>query len=121
MPVTAADVGDRTAAQALLGQVAEAHHRLELVWADVATPAGRRHCLAAFALILAIVQRSNDGRGFVVLPKRSIVEPVFARLVRSRRSVRDFERRTTSAEATVYWSMTLLTARRLAHSRLPRG
>nr|WSX75703.1 IS5 family transposase [Streptomyces sp. NBC_00899] len=36
--VTAADVGDRTAAKVLLQQVAEAHHRLALVWA-AATPA----------------------------------------------------------------------------------
>ena len=32
--VTAADVGDRTAAKVLLGRVARAHHRLALVWAD---------------------------------------------------------------------------------------
>ncbi|MER5908861.1 transposase [Streptomyces mirabilis] len=32
--VTAADTGDRTAAHVLLAQVADAHHRLALVWAD---------------------------------------------------------------------------------------
>ncbi|MET7575322.1 IS5 family transposase [Streptomyces sp. NPDC005492] len=32
--VTAADTGDRAAAQVLLRQVADADHRLELVWAD---------------------------------------------------------------------------------------
>ncbi|WP_162931283.1 IS5 family transposase [Streptomyces sporangiiformans] len=32
--VTAADTGDRAAAQVLLEQVADAHHRLALVWAD---------------------------------------------------------------------------------------
>ncbi|MEE1745038.1 IS5 family transposase [Streptomyces sp. JV184] len=32
--VTAADVGDRTAAHILLEQVASSHHRLALVWAD---------------------------------------------------------------------------------------
>nr|WSW49894.1 hypothetical protein OG296_43580 [Streptomyces sp. NBC_01001] len=32
--VTAADVGDRAAAQVLLTQVAAAHHLLALVWAD---------------------------------------------------------------------------------------
>lgn len=72
------------------------------------------HCLATLALVLAIVKRSDDMRGFVVLPKRWIVEPVFAHLMRSRRLVRGFERRTASAEAMVYWSMTLLMTRRLA-------
>ncbi|MGW3202501.1 IS5 family transposase [Streptomyces sp. NPDC001118] len=73
--VTAADTGDRTAAHVLLGQVADVHHRLELVWADGGyTGSLVEHCLAAFALVLAIVKRSDDMRGFVVLPKRWIVE-----------------------------------------------
>jgi transposase len=120
--VTAADVGDRTAAQVLLEQVAEAHHRLALVWADGGyTGSLVEHCLATFALVLAIVKRSDEQKGFVVLPKRWIVERLFAHLMRSRRLGRDFERRTTSAEAMVYWSMTLLMTRRLVRSRLPRG
>ncbi|KUN04766.1 transposase [Streptomyces canus] len=120
--VTAADVGDRAAAQVLLEQVAEAHHRLALVWADGGYTGNLvEYCLATFALVLAIVKHSDDQKGFVVLPKRWIVERLFAHLMRSRRLVRDFERRTTSAEAMVYWSMTLLMTRRLARSRLPRG
>jgi transposase len=74
------------------------------------------HCLAAFALVLAIVKRSDDMRGFVVLPKRWIVERLFAHLMRTRRLARDYERRTTSAEEMIYWSMTLLMTRRLARS-----
>ena len=120
--VTAADVGDRTAAQALLEQVAQAHHRLALVWADGGyTGSLVEYCLATFALVLAIVKRSDDRRGFVVLPKRWIVERLFAHLMRSRRLVRDFERRTTSAEAMVYWSMTMVMTRRLARSRRGRA
>lgn len=79
------------------------------------------HCLAALALVLAIVKRSDDMRGFVVLPKRWIVERFFAHLMRSRRLVRDFERSTGSAEAMVYWSMTLLMTRRLARPRPSRA
>ncbi|MBW8792697.1 MAG: IS5 family transposase [Streptomyces sp.] len=120
--VTAADVGDRTAARVLLEQVAEAHHRLALVWADGGyTGSLVEYCLATFALVLTIVRRSDDKRGFVVVPKRWIVERLFAHLMRSRRLVRDFERRTTSAEAMVYWSVIALMSRRLARSRLPRG
>lgn len=51
------------------------------------------YCLTTLALILAIVKRSDDMRGFVVLPKRWIVERFFAHLMRTRRLVRDFERR----------------------------
>ncbi|MEU9918924.1 IS5 family transposase [Streptomyces sp. NPDC051001] len=120
--VTAADTGDRIAAQVLLGQVADVHHRLELVWADGGYTGGLvEYCLATFALVLAIVKRSDDMRGFVVLPKRWIVERLFAHLMRSRRLVRDFERRTASAEAMIYWSMTLLMTRRLARPHPGRG
>ncbi|MEV7208326.1 MULTISPECIES: transposase [unclassified Streptomyces] len=87
--VTSADIGDRAAGKVLLAQAAGAHHRLELVWADGGyTGSLIEHCLAAFALVLAIVKRSDDTRGFVVLPKRWIVERLFAHLMRSRRLVR---------------------------------
>jgi transposase len=49
------------------------------------------------------------------------VERFFAHLVRTRRLVRDFERRTTSAEAVIHWSMTMLMTRRLARPRPSRA
>ncbi|WP_419249358.1 transposase [Streptomyces canus] len=79
--VTAADTGDRAAAQVLLEQVADAHHRLALVWADGGyTGPLVEYCLATLALVLATVKRSDDMRGFVVLPKRWIVGRLFAHL-----------------------------------------
>lgn len=120
--VTAADTGDRAAARVLLRQVADAHHRLALVWADGGyTGSLVEYCLTALALVTAIVKRSDDMRGFVVLPRRWIVERLFAHLMRTRRLARDYERRTTSAEAMVYWSMTLLMTRRLARPRPARA
>ncbi|GAA1127725.1 IS5 family transposase [Kitasatospora arboriphila] len=119
--VTSADIGDRAAAHALLARVAAAHHRLALVWADGGyTGSLVEYCLAALALVLAIVKRSDDVRGFVVLPKRWIVKRFIAHLMRSRRLVRDFERSTGSAEAVVYWSATMLMTRRLAQPRPSR-
>ncbi|MFJ2778089.1 IS5 family transposase [Kitasatospora sp. NPDC087315] len=120
--VTPADVGDRTAAKTLLHQVADAHHQLELVWGDGGYTGGLiEHCLTALALVLLIVKRNDDQKGFVVLPKRWIVERFFAHLMRTRRLVRDYERRTSTAEAMVYWSMTLLMTRRLARPRPSRA
>lgn len=37
--VTAADIGDCAATRALLARVADAHHRLVLIWATAAIPA----------------------------------------------------------------------------------
>ncbi|MDO0914162.1 transposase [Streptomyces sp. DT2A-34] len=102
--------------------MADARHRLALVWADGGyTGSLVEHCLAAFALVLAIVKRSDDQKGFVVLPKRWIVERLFAHLMRSRRLARDYERRTTSAEAMILWSMTMVMTRRLARPRPARA
>jgi transposase len=63
---------------------------------------------------LDIVRRSDDVQGFQVLPRRWVVERSFAWLLRSRRLVRDYERRTETSEAVVLWSMTMLMSRRLA-------
>ncbi|MCX5250064.1 transposase [Streptomyces sp. NBC_00201] len=120
--VTAADTGDRAAAQVLLERVAHAHHRLALTWADGGyTGLLVEYCLATLALVLAIVKRSDDMRGFVVLPKRWIVERLFAHPMHTRRLARDYERRTTSTEAMIYWSMTLLMTRRLARPHPARA
>ena len=63
---------------------------------------------------LAIVKRTEDMKGFVVLPRRRVVERTPARITRRRRCVRDYERRADTHEAMVRWAMTLVTARRLA-------
>ncbi|MFD9374253.1 transposase [Streptomyces sp. NPDC059999] len=110
------------AAQVLLTQVTAAHHLPALVWADGGyTGSLVEYCLAALALVLAIVKRSDDMRGFVVLPKRWIVERFFVHLMRSRRLVRDFERSIAGAEAMVYGSMTMPMTRRVARPRPSRA
>ncbi|MGW7530148.1 transposase [Streptomyces sp. NPDC054783] len=86
---TVADVGDRAAAQVLLEEVTDAHHRLKLVWADDDyTGSLVEYCLTALALVLAIAKRSNDMRGLVVLPRRWIAERLFVHLMRTRRLAR---------------------------------
>ena len=120
--VTPANTGDRAAAQTLLARVVDAHHRLELVWADGGYTGDLiQYCLTALALVLTVVKRSDDMRGFVVLPRRWIVERFFAHLMRTRRLVRDFERSTSSAEAMVHWSMILLMTRHLVRRRPERA
>ncbi|MEU4272642.1 transposase [Streptomyces sp. NPDC026092] len=102
--------------------VTAAHRLPALVRADGGYPGSLvEYCLAALALVLAIVKRSDDMRGFVVLPKRWIVERFFAHLLRSRRLARDFERSIAGAEATVCWSMTMLRTRRVARPRPSRA
>jgi len=67
-----------------------------------------------FGWILQTVLRPIGTKGFVVLPKRWIVERTFAWLARYRRHSKDYERTTESSETMIYLSMIALMSRRLA-------
>ena len=70
-----------------------------------------------FGWILQTVLRPVGAKGFVVLPKRWIVERTFAWLARYRRHSKDYERSTESSETTIYLSMIALMSRRLAMAK----
>ena len=65
-------------------------------------------------LELEIVKRCDAAKGFVVLPKRWIVERTFGWLGRCRRLAKDFENLTRSQLAFVKPAMIRLMARRIA-------
>ncbi|WAX81244.1 transposase [Streptomyces sp. KMM 9044] len=60
------------------------------------------------------VSRRDDRAGFVVIPRRWVVERTFAWLVNCRRLVRDYERTAAAHESYVRWAMVTLMTRRLA-------
>jgi transposase len=66
---------------------------------------------------LGIVKRSDDMRGFVLLPKRWIVERTFAWPGKCRRLSKDYEHLVESSEAMIRLAMIALTARRLRPAR----
>jgi len=66
-----------------------------------------------FGWVLQTVLRPVAAKGFVLLPKRWIVERTFAWLARCRRHSRDYERTTESGEAMIYISMIPIMTRRL--------
>lgn len=116
--VTAANVQDRDAAVPLLERLRRLYFSVRLVWADGGY-AGRLVDWAAenLHLTLEIVKRSNDTTGFVVLPRRWVVERTLSWLMRSRRLVCDYETLPAMHEAMVLWSMTMLMSGRLAGRR----
>ncbi|NBC34550.1 MAG: IS5 family transposase [Alphaproteobacteria bacterium] len=63
---------------------------------------------------IEIVKRSDQAKGFVVLPKRWIVERTFAWLGINRRLSKDFERYAENALCFIYAAMIKLMSRRLA-------
>jgi len=93
--------------------------RLRVIFADSAY--GRSGLPAwvkeTFGWILQTVLRPVHTKGFVVLPKRWIVERTFAWLARCRRHSKDYERTTESSEAMIYISMIALMSRRLSQRK----
>jgi len=71
-----------------------------------------------FGWVLQTVLRPVGIKGFVVLPKRWIVERTFAWLGKCRRHSKDYERTTESSEAMIYITMIALMSKRLAHARV---
>lgn len=63
---------------------------------------------------LEIVKRSDTAKGFVVLPRRWVVERTLAWLNRNRRLAKDFEQTIASATAWLFIASIQLFARRIA-------
>jgi putative transposase len=89
--------------------------RLKLIWADSAY--GRNGLpewvKSTCGWIVQTVLRPVGVKGFVVLPRRWVVERTFAWIGRCRRHSKDYERTTESSEAMIYISMIQLMSRRL--------
>jgi len=113
--VHSAGVQDRDGGRQVLAKVQQRFPRLKLIWADggYAGPKLGDWVKQFCQWVLAIVKRSDDLRGFAVLPKRWIVERTLGWLNRSRRLSKDYERLTSTSEAWVYAAMTRLMVRRL--------
>ena len=101
--VLTADIQDRDGAKLLFDKVKECFPRLKLVWAD------------------EIVKRTDDMKGFVLLPHRWVVERTFGWLNRWRRLSKDYERLTDTSEALIYATMSRLMVRRLARMQVAQA
>lgn len=66
--------------------------------------------------IFEVVKRSEDTDGFVVLPRRWVVERTFAWLGRYRRLSKDYEQLPETSEAMIYAAMVHLMLKRLARN-----
>jgi putative transposase len=105
LAVLPADVQDRDAAQTLLAKVKGRLPRLLVIWADGAYAAVSDWVQSACGWLLTTILKPVGVRGFVILPKRWIVERTFAWLGRYRRLSKDYERNPRSSEAWIYLAM----------------
>jgi putative transposase len=113
--VHTADVQDRDGAKLVLCKLRGLYPRLKLIWAD----GGYAGKLIDWTKriggwVLEIVKRSDDIVGFVVLPRRWVVERTFGWLGRYRRLSKDYEMLTASSESMIYLAMINLMVHRLA-------
>ena len=113
--VHAADIQDRDGARLVLEMMRNRFPRLVLIWADGGY-AGKLVVWVQETLgwMLEIVKRSDDMTGFVVLPKRWIVERTLGWLGRYRRHSKDYEYLEQSSEAMIMIAMINLMLHRLA-------
>ncbi len=113
--VHAANIQDRDGAKLVLGKLRGRYGRLKLIWADGGYAGKLIEWTASFGnWVLEIVKRSDDVIGFVVLPRRWIVERTFGWIGRYRRMSKDYEMLPASGEAMILIVMINLMVHRLA-------
>ena len=71
--------------------------------------------------MVMIIKRSATAKGFVLLPRRWVVERTFAWLGRNRRLAKDFERTIESASAWLFLASVQLLTRRIARVQAKTG
>ncbi len=113
--VTAASVSDKAGAKLLLIKLFDAFSTLKIMWADSGYDGAplARYAKTAAAITIEVVKRTSP-HSFQVVRRRWVIERTFGWLMRWRRLVRDYERRTGNHEAMVYWATVFIMTRRLA-------
>ena len=116
--VHSAGIQDRDGAALVLDKIRGRFPWLELVWADAAYNAHQVETAVAKvpALRIEIVKRTDDMRGFVVLPRRWVVERTFSWFGRNRRLAKDFENLADTLAAFATLASIQLALRRLART-----
>jgi transposase len=116
--VHSAAIQDRDGAGLVLDKVRRRFPWLELIWADGGHNAWRVDAAVAKVprLRLATVKRSDDMKGFVVLPRRWVVERTFSWFGRNRRLAKDFENLAETLVTFVTLASIQLAIRRLARA-----
>ena len=113
--VTSASVQDRDGARLVLRRRGGVGKRLVRLWVDTAYQGPLIDWVQArVGIVLALVKKLVGPQGFVVLPKRWVVERTFGWFTRHRRLVKDYEVNTRHSESMLYLAMIRVMLRRLA-------
>ncbi len=116
--VHSAGIQDRDGAARVFDKIRQRFNWLELVWADGGYNARQVNEAVARepSLRIEIIKRSDDMKGFVVLPRRWVVERTFSWLGRNRRLAKDYENLAATLTTFVTLAAIQLGIRRLARA-----
>jgi putative transposase len=112
-----ADIQERAGAKLLLQRaVTKGFARLRLIWADGGYKGDQftDWVRTVTGWLLEVVKRPEGTKGFMVLPRRWVVERTFGWLGRSRRLSKDYEQLPATSEAVIYAAMSRLMVKRVA-------
>ena len=114
-----ASIAERAGAKGLLQRAKQKGFRsLLLIWADGGY-SGQPMIDWVFSMtgwLFEVIKRSDDAKGFQLLPRRWVVERTFAWLGNYRRLSKDYEVLPETSEAFIYAAMVNLMTRRLARN-----
>ena len=116
--VHSASLQEQDGAKLVLERVRSRHPRLKLIWADGGYNV---QWLLAWVKsvrewVLDIVKRPEGAKGFLLLPRRWVVERTFGWFTLYRALSKDYEVLPRNSEAVIYTAMIHLMLRRLARS-----
>ncbi|MGH9944798.1 MAG: IS5 family transposase [Pyrinomonadaceae bacterium] len=113
--VAAASVQERDGARLVFARLPGVCKKLRLIWVDGGYRGPFVDWVAAhYRFVLRVVLRSDKQKGFVLLPRRWVVERTFGWLGQDRRLSKDYEVLPETSEAMIYIAMMRLMLRRLA-------
>ena len=114
--LTTADIADSAGAQVILDGIRKRWPWVKHLFADGAYDRLKLMDKAAYLdFVIEIIRRSDDQKGFMVLPRRWVVERTFGWMTRWRRLVRDYEKRIDVSHAMILVAMGGNLIRRNAH------
>jgi putative transposase len=111
--VVPASMQDRVGGIALVERLRSVVKRIQVVWGDAHFDTALNHAWCRWGWVGVVVKKLVGQVGFVVQPKRWIVERTFGWFNRFRRLSKDYERTTSSSEAFIKVAMIHLMIRRL--------
>src|SRR6266511_2975158 len=116
--VHAAGIQDRDGAKLVLSKAKDLFPKLRLLWADGGYAGKLVAWVAAVCgWVLEIVKRSEAAKGWVLLPRRWVVERTFGWLSQCRALARDYEYHPETSETLIQVAMVHLMLRRLTRTK----